>query len=124
MNSFKGAPDEINRVAFCGTASMIQKDLQTRRNNRLPVLRCVQVVVQYRRDSGSNDTFVIVFSHKEEMGDERKTVIREILQDEAFNRWLVEKALRPRHGWCGCRIKLSSREKNEEYHWSVEKTTG
>jgi hypothetical protein len=123
MISFKGTPAEIEMVAYCGTASMIQKELQTRRNNCLKALRGVQVVARYRVDSACKNTIVITFSHREEMGDERKTVIREILQDEAFNCWL-RGSLSSRHGWGGLRIRVTDREKPEEYVWSVEKTTG
>lgn len=123
MVSFKGTPEEIKRVMYCGTASMIQKELQTRRNNNLKKLRGVQVLARYRPDSSGKDTIVITFSYKEEMGEERKKVIREIVQEEAFNCWL-QKALGSRHGWGGLRIRVTDREKPEEYVWSVEKTTG
>lgn len=57
------------------------------------------------------------------MGEDRKKVIREIVQEEAFNCWL-QKSLGSRHGWGGLRIRVTDREKSEEYVWSVEKTTG
>lgn len=123
MVFFKSA--DVPAVHHCGTAQMAQKELIRRRNLRLPQLRGVEVLVRYRLDAHGNDTFVITFSHKA-MDEAKREIIREILNvgEGSFKMWLCPK-LEAEHGWKnGCRIKLTSREKPEEYVWSVEKTVG
>lgn len=123
MVFFKSA--DVPAVHHCGTAQMAQKELIRRRNLHLPQLRGVEVLIRYRPDAHGNDTFVITFSHKA-MDEVKRGIIREILNDatDGFKIWLCGK-LESEHGWKnGCRIKLTSREKPEEYVWSVEKTAG
>ena len=118
MVFFKKA--DVPAVRYCGTARMVQEEVVRLRNLKLPVLRGVDANVRYRIDAHGNDTFVMTFSHME-MDEPKKAVVREIVQGDPFNRWLI-RALRARHGWGGLRIRVTVREKSEEYVWSVEKT--
>lgn len=111
---------DVPAVRHCGTAQMLQGELIRLRNLKLPELRGVEVVVRYRIDAHGNDTFVLTFSNGE-MNELKKRVVREIIQGDAFSQWLLS-ALGSRHGWGGLRTRVTSREKNREYVWSVEKT--
>jgi hypothetical protein len=120
MVFFRGGDAASVAVRYCGTAKMLQEELQRLRNNHLPSLKGTQVVVGYRKDASSTDTFVITFSHKDEMGCAKEKAVRDIVQAEAFQSWL-QGVIRERHGWGNLRVRVTNREKPKEYVWSVER---
>ncbi len=122
MVCFSGGDAGSVAVGYCGTARMVQKELQRLRNNHLQALRGVQVLVQSRADAVGRNTLTVTFSHQE-MDDPRKSAIRGIVQAEDFNSWLVER-LRNRHSWRSLRVRVTSREKMKEYVWSIEEVAG